>query len=51
MPPLRRLMEIVREGGTTCKEHHDPHVEFFSSNSEVWKKRYGTLKSPNNEIS
>jgi hypothetical protein len=33
-----------------CKEHHDPHVEFFSSNSEVWKKRYGTLKSPSNEI-
>jgi hypothetical protein len=24
---------------TTCKENHDPHVEFFSSNSEVWKKK------------
>jgi hypothetical protein len=70
MSPLRRLMEIVRAGGTlylcwnwivykcskifeistTCKEHHDPHVEVSSSNYEVWKKIYGTLKSPSNEI-
>ena len=35
---------------TTCKVHHDPHVEFFTSNSKVWKKRYGTLKPPCHEI-
>ena len=29
--PLKFLPEV---------KHHDPHVEFFSSNSEVWKKRY-----------
>jgi hypothetical protein len=35
----------------TCEEHRDPHLEFYSSNYEVCKKRYGTMKSPNNEIS